>query len=78
MADASARHGETRVDQDFYYDAVDRMEKAGVRRDYILGWIAGYMQNPRREEQRVNDAYDAGFEHGEASDADSFEAWKAG
>jgi hypothetical protein len=65
------------VDQDLYYSAIDRMEKAGVNRDYIQGWIAGYMQNPRREEQRVNEAYDAGFEHGEGGDADSFADWKA-
>jgi hypothetical protein len=65
------------VDQDFYYNAIDRMEKAGVDRDYIQGWIAGYMHNPRREEQRVNDAYDAGFEHGEGGDGDSFGDWKA-
>ena len=65
------------MDREFYYDAIDRMEKAGVQRDYIQGWIAGYMQNPKREEQRITDAYEAGFEHGEGSDADSFADWTA-
>jgi hypothetical protein len=64
------------VDHQFYYQAIDRMEKAGVNRDYIQGWIAGYMQNPKREEQRSTDAYEAGYEHGEASDADSYDDWK--
>ena len=65
------------MDHDFYYTAIDRMEKAGVDRDYIHGWIAGYMQNPKREEQRCTEAYDAGFEHGEGGEAERFDDWKA-
>ena len=26
----------------FYYDAVDKMEKAGVDWEYVQGWIGGY------------------------------------
>jgi len=65
------------VDRDFYYNAIDRMEKATVQREYIQGWIAGYLQNPRREEQRITAAYEAGFAHGGDSDADSFSEWTA-
>ena len=48
------------MDNEFYYDAVDRMQKMNVDPEYIQGWIGGYMKNPQREEQRRNDAYEAG------------------
>ncbi len=47
-----------------YYDTIDNLEKAGVDRDYILGWIGGYMSSPKREEQRITPAYEAGYEDG--------------
>ncbi|MBZ0071074.1 MAG: hypothetical protein WCY26_01165 [Thiohalobacteraceae bacterium] len=58
-----------------YYEAIDKMEKAGVDRDYIVGWAGAYNQNPPREEQRASDAYTAGYEKGKARDASGFEAW---
>jgi hypothetical protein len=59
-----------------YYEAIDKMEKAGVDGEYIQGWASAYYQNPMREEQRLNDAYKAGYEKGKAKDASGFEAWK--
>ncbi|MBK5936533.1 MAG: hypothetical protein LLP51_01425 [Halorhodospira halophila] len=47
-----------------YYNAVRRMEEQGVDADYMAGWIGGYLQNPKREEQRVNDRYEAGYADG--------------
>lgn len=58
-----------------YYDAITKMEKAGVNPEYINGWASGYTMNPKREEQRVNEAYDAGYEKGVAKDATGFESW---
>lgn len=58
-----------------YYAAIDKMEKANVARDYIVGWASGYLQNPKREEQRVNEAYDAGYEAGEARNDSGFDDW---
>ncbi len=58
-----------------YYEAIDKMEKAGVNKDYILGWASAYTQNPPREEQRANDAFNAGYEKGKAKDASGFESW---
>ncbi|MDH3281447.1 MAG: hypothetical protein OEQ18_10005 [Gammaproteobacteria bacterium] len=60
-----------------YYDTVDRLEKAGVDRDYILGWIGGYTSSPKREEQRVTEAYDAGYEDGLAKQTDKAESFKS-
>jgi hypothetical protein len=58
-----------------YYAAIDKMEKANVSREYVVGWATGFLQNPAREEQRVNEAYEAGVADGEAKNADNFEAW---
>jgi hypothetical protein len=58
-----------------YYDAITKMEKAGVDPEYISGWASAYYLNPKREEQRVNDAYNAGYEKGLEKDASGFESW---
>jgi hypothetical protein len=58
-----------------YYQAVVKMEKAGVDPEYVLGWEGGYVLNPPREEQRVTDAYEAGYEDGKAHVTDNFTSW---
>jgi len=58
-----------------YYESIDKMEKANVSRDYIVGWASGYLQNPMREEQRVTDAYEAGYNDGSEKKADNFNDW---
>jgi hypothetical protein len=63
------------MDMKAYYEAIDKMEKSGVDQEYIQGWIGGYLQNPKREEQRVTDAYEAGYEAGENKDGASFAEW---
>jgi hypothetical protein len=58
-----------------YYEAIDRMEKQKVDPEYINGWASGYLHNPKREEQRVSEAYDAGYAAGLEKKAGGFEAW---
>jgi len=67
-----------------YYDAVKKMEEAGVHPDYIIGWQSGYWLNPEREEQRVTEAYEAGYAKeayeagyakGKEKDASGYEEW---
>jgi len=58
-----------------YYEAVDRMEKQKVDREYINGWASGFLHNPKREQQRANEAYEAGYAHGLEKKTDGFEAW---
>lgn len=58
-----------------YHDAVDAMEKAGVDPEYIQGWQGGFLINPKREEQRVTEAYEAGFDDGSEKNADNFKNW---
>ena len=58
-----------------YYQAVDKMQAIGVQRNYMLGWIGGYIGNPKIEEQRATDAYEAGYEDGETANTDNFTNW---
>lgn len=58
---------------DIYYQTIDRLEKMGVDREYIQGWIGGFLGNPKREEQRLTAAYEAGYEDGENQVADGAE-----
>ncbi len=58
-----------------YYQAIDTMEKKGVDPEYINGWACGFLHNPKREEQRLTDAYNAGYDDGHASKTDGFSAW---
>jgi len=59
-----------------YYDFTVKMEEAGVNPEYIMGWQGGYICNPIREEQRVNEAYEAGHEDGSEKNMDNFANWK--
>ena len=61
-----------------YYDAVTKMEQMGVDEEYILGWQAGFMQDPTREEQRVTDAYEAGYADSEEKNLDNLGEWVKG
>lgn len=58
-----------------YYETVDRMQKKDVDPEYVIGWASGYLHNPRREAQRVNEAYEAGYTDGMEKNAGGFEAW---
>lgn len=58
-----------------YHETVTQMEKMNVSKEYIQGWIGGYLENPVREEQRLNEAYEAGYEDGKNRKTDSFSSW---
>ena len=59
----------------FYYEAIDKMEKADVQRDYIVGWASGYLDNPRIEQQRVTDSWEAGYNDGKEKNDSNFSSW---
>ena len=65
------------MDQKTYYDTVDKLENMQIEREYIQGWIGGYLHNPKREIQRVTDAYSAGYEDGLNGVISQAETWKA-
>ncbi len=59
----------------FYYDAVTKMESMGVDDEYILGWQAGFLHHPEREEQRITEAYEAGYADGKEKNLDNLDKW---
>lgn len=58
-----------------YHETITKMESENVSKEYLIGWAGGYQGNPDREEQRVNEAYSAGFEDGKAKKTDGYKAW---
>lgn len=58
-----------------YRDMTAKMEEADINPDYIIGWQGGYLNHPRREEQRVTEAYSAGYEDGQNKVSDKYQAW---
>lgn len=59
-----------------YYETVDQLEKMGVDREYIQGWIGGFLGNPPREEQRVTEAYSAGYQDGQNNETAGAAQWQ--
>ena len=58
-----------------YYDTVTKLENMQAEREYVQGWMGGYLQNPIREEQRVNEVYEAGYTDGSKGSTDSATKW---
>jgi len=58
-----------------YRDATTEMEKLKVQQDYILGWQGGYLGHPKREEQRLTEAYEAGYGDGGEKNTGNFSNW---
>jgi hypothetical protein len=58
-----------------YYDGIDQMQKKHVDPEYINGWASGFLHNPKREERRSNEAYEAGYAAGLEKKKVGFEAW---
>lgn len=58
-----------------YYDAVTKMEQMGVDDEYIQGWQCGFIANPKREEQRLTEAYEAGYADGADKTVENFGNW---
>ena len=59
-----------------YRDAITKMEEQGIDPEYVLGWQGGYLGHPEREEQRVTEAYTAGYEDGQEKSTDNMSNWK--
>ena len=58
-----------------YYETIDAMEKQGVNSEYINGWASGHLHNPKREVQRITEAYEAGYADGWEKKADGYSTW---
>ena len=60
-----------------YRNAISKMEDMKVTSEYILGWQGGFLGHPKREEQRLSEAYEAGYDDGEEKSTDNFSNWLA-
>ena len=58
-----------------YRDAITQMEELRVQSEYILGWQGGYLGHPLREEQRLTEAYQAGYADGQSKTTENFANW---
>ena len=58
-----------------YYDAINEMQKHRVAKAYMHGWSGGFLGNPKLEEQRLTEAYQAGYADGANRVTDNFQAW---
>ena len=58
-----------------YRDAVTQMEEMQLQEEYILGWQGGFLGHPQREEQRLSEAYEAGYADGSARSTEKFADW---
>lgn len=59
-----------------YHDTIAALEAQGVARDYIIGWASACLGSPKREAQRLNPAYEAGYADGAARHTDNAGQWK--
>ena len=59
-----------------YFDKVTELEKMDASDQYILGWQEGYQGAPEVEEQRLTDAYNAGYEDGRNNNFENVEKHK--
>lgn len=66
------------MDHQLYRRTIVEMESKNVDREYVQGWIGGFMGNPKREEQRVTEAYEKGYEDGQNQNASNYERWITG
>ena len=60
-----------------YRDGVKQMEEMKLQEEYILGWQGGCLGHPMREEQRLTEAYEAGYADGGEKSCDNFSNWVA-
>ncbi len=58
-----------------YYQAINKLEKDGIAQEYVLGWASGFLGNPKVEEQRITEAYAAGYDDGKANNTANAASW---
>lgn len=63
------------MDKILYHATLKLMQEAGAAKAYTHGWASGALKNPALEEQRITDAYTAGYEDGENAITDAYVNW---
>ena len=60
-----------------YRDAITEMETLKLPKEFILGRQGGFLGHPLREEQRLNEVYQAGYDDGSEKSTENFSNWVA-
>lgn len=63
------------MDKSLYHQTLKSMHDSAVDKDYAYGWAGGVLGNPAREEQRITEAYTAGYEDGSNGITDNWKKW---
>lgn len=63
------------MDKAIYHKTLKTMHDAGVVPEYSHGWASGALGNTPLEEQRVTDAYTAGYDDGSNGKKDGYKSW---
>lgn len=63
------------MDNKVYHQTLKQMHEAGVSMAYYHGWASGALGNPALEEQRITEAYEAGYADGESGKLDGYQQW---
>ncbi len=63
------------MDKSLYHQTLKSMQESSVDEDYAYGWAGGALGNPAREEQRITEAYSAGYEDGSNGNTDNWQKW---
>ncbi|MDD3519174.1 MAG: hypothetical protein PHQ14_12570 [Chromatiales bacterium] len=63
------------MDKKLYHETSVSMDNSGVDPAYVMGWQTGYLHGTKLEEQRVTDAYEAGYNDGLAGKTDGYKTW---
>lgn len=66
------------MDKSVYHATLKSMYDDGVDKNYAHGWASGVLGNSSVEEQRITEAYSAGYEDGEGGKLDAYKNWIIG
>ena len=61
-----------------YYETISQLQQQNTNREYVTGWVTGFLGNPKLEEQRITDAWEAGYEDGQAKNTENASKWQGG
>jgi len=63
------------MDKTTYHASLKKMHEAGVDSHYCHGWASGALQNTALEQQRITEAYSAGYADGKNGETNNYEKW---
>ncbi len=63
------------MEKSLYHATLKTMQEAGACAQYCHGWASGCLANTPLEEQRVTEAYTAGYEDGQSGVTDGYTKW---